>query len=380
MKFEDIRIYDRDFELLTVLPKYISVNWEIKFKEFGSGEIELEKTDEMVEILLSNQYLFLMQNHIQSIVTGYKIGETITIFTRTLEWLLTKFLVKPFAVRDLKGLYSGVWSETRLVTYILENFLHQDFSIKVAGENDETDADDFELTKVEDIYSVIRNVLKSEKTGFKLIRDFEGSCFKFFILSANENQDIVICDEYKTSYNSEYNHDIQSEATGTVYFHSIKNMGKWNGSTNSPELTVNPDNYGKYYTVSEAGSCIGLSVEKGDIILCTNKNGKFEIVEKAEPFMVEIKPVENGIFSWSATVSSGDEESVKNEMKDKKPMDIIVCQSKLSYVEDFLLGDIVRVKFLAQDKFFQQKKLISQVHIWDEPDDSGCFPTMTEIE
>jgi hypothetical protein len=38
------------------------------------------------------------------------------------------------------------------------------------------------------------------------------------------------------------------------------------------------------------------------------------------------------------------------------------------------------VKFFAGDFSFEKKKLIKEIHLWDEPDDTGAMPTTVDIE
>ncbi|MBO5733810.1 MAG: hypothetical protein J6R66_02825 [Clostridia bacterium] len=381
MKFGDIRIYDKNFGLLNIQPKYIAANWEINFKEFGCGEIQLEKTKEIVSLLTQNRYLFLFQDDIQSIITGYKIGETVTVFTRTLEWLLTKFCVTGFSVYELMNeVYNSTWSASRLVGYILEQNLHKDFKLRFLGINsDKSDMSDFSLQGASDLYSLIKSIIKDEKTGFKFYRDFNDGCFVFEMVLAKENTEFTLCDEYRNSYESEYNFDIQNEASGGVFYHAITNMGRWDASINSPVIEQKPSNYGKYYTVSADGKIMGEYVYKGQIILCKRTDGIFDIVEKAEPFLVEFPPEDNGIFSWTAVLDSTDTVSAENELSDKKAMDMITGKTSLSYPDEFHLGDIVSVKFFADDMSCSQKKLISQIYMWDEPEGSGINPTLTDV-
>lgn len=380
MRFEDIRIYNKDFELISILPKYISVNWEIKFSEFGLGEIELEKTEEIVSLLTENKYLFMFQGDIQSIVTGYKIAETVTVFTRTLEWLLTKFSVKKFSVKEILYNSNDIWNSTELIKYVLKNNLHSDFNLEFLGlEEDDTDMTDFEQNSLSDVYSVIKEIITDKKLGFKFYRDFKDERFVFLMLRAQENKDVVLCDEYKTSYESEYIYDLQKETSGGIYYHELTDMGEWNANTNTPELGISPSNYGKYYTVSTSGTKYGITWAKGDIAICKNLNGMYEKAEKAEPFLVEIPPEENGIFSWSIVLDSKNSEDVKKELEERKTFNQLTCKTILSYPDDFKLGDIIVTKFFAKDLSSEKKKLIKEIHLWDEPDDSGAMPTTIDI-
>ena len=381
MKFDDLMIYNKDFELLAILPKYLSVNWEIKFCEFGLGEIEIERTNEIVNLLTENKYLFVFQGEIQSLVTGYKIGETVTIFTRTLEWLLTKFVVPDFTVVELiNKVENTTWTVSKLCKYIVTKYLPESVEIEVKEPSpDESDLKDFVLDKASDMHSVIKLVMADKKYGFKFYRDLENKRFVFEVLLASENNDVMLCDEYKTSYESEYNFDIQEEITGAAFYKNVTNMGSYSASLNSPNLDITPENFGKYYTVTDGGVRMGLSLKAGDIILCKDRDGSFTIVEKAEPFVVIISPDDNGIFSWSKILDVKDFESAEKEIEKTQILDMLTCKTRLSYLEDFNLGDIIKVKLFAEDKSFEKRKLISEIHLWDEANDTGAMPTTTDI-
>ena len=382
MQFEDLRVYDRDFNLLAILSEYISVNWEIKFKEFGLGEIELERTEKNAQLLTKNKYLFVFCGDVQAIVTGYKIGETITVFLRTTEWLLTKYVVDEFKVENLpKTEEISTWTTSNLIKYILNKYLHPDFNLEFTGIlNDESDVSEFMLERPETIYSVIKKIMSDIKYGFRFYWDDDKKRFVFLLLLAQENNDILLCDEYKTTYESEYSFDIQEEISGGVYYQKVTDMGKWDAAFNEPFLGEFKSNYAKYYTVSSDGEQMGMSFEKGDIILCKDKSGKFCIVDRAEPFLARIEPEENGIFSFSGILSAGEEANAKEEIKERKSLDMLTCKTKLDYKEDFKLGDIVRVVYFAGDVSYEKKKIINEIHLWDEPDDTGAMPTTVDIE
>ncbi len=382
MQFKDLRIYDKNFELLAILPEYIGVNWEIKFKEFGLGEIELARTEKIAHLLTDNKYLFVFSGDIQAIVTGYKIGETITVFLRTTEWLLTKYVAEDFKAEKLsKPQGADKWTKSSLCEYVLKTYMHPDFNFEFNGiDNDESDVSDFVSENPQSVYSVIRTILGDEKYGFRFYWNDEKKRFVFLILKACENNSVLLCDEYRSTYDSEYSFDIQDEISGGVYYQKVTDMGKWNASLNEPFLRPRTTNYAKYYTVSQDGEQMGLSFKKGDIVLCKDKSGEFCIVDRAEPFLARITPEENGIFSFSGILSAGEEASAKEEIRQKKSLDMLTCKTKLNYNEDFKLGEIVRVVYYAGDESYEKKKLINEIHLWDEPDDTGAMPTMTDIE
>ena len=382
MNFDDLRIYDKNLELITILPEYLSINWEVKFGEFGLGEIELERTDKTVELLTKNKYLFVFQDDLQSIVTGYKIGETITVFLRTTEWFLTKYVVERFKAEELKNANgAAIWTKSSLCEYILKTYLHPEFNVEFIGiDGDDSDVSQFISEDDETVYAVIKKILNDDKYGFRFFYDSDKERFIFKLLLAKENEEVLLCDEYKTTYESEYSFDIQKEATGGIYYQKVTDMGKWDARINEPFLTKRSENYAKYYTVSEDGNAMGLSLKKGDIILCKDKSGEFSIVKKAEPFLVKINPSDDGIFSFSKILSSREESAAKEEIKSAKALDMLTCKTILTYKTDFNLGDIVTVKFFAGDFSFQKKKIIKEIHLWDEPDDMGAMPTTVDIE
>lgn len=382
MQFENLRIYDEKFSLLAILPDYIGVNWEIKFREFGLGEIELERTEKIAQLLTQNKYLFVFCDDIQAIVTGYKIGETITVFLRTTEWLLTKYVAEEFKVSDfVLAEADRNWTKSKLVGYILNKYLHPDFNVEFIGLlNDESDVADFVSEKPETLYSIVRKIISDEKYGFRFYWDTDKKRFVFILLSAEENNDIILCDEYKTAYESEYSFDLQDEISGGVYYQKVTDMGEWNASLNEPFLRPRTTNYAKYYTVSVAGEQMGLSFKKGDVVLCKDKSGEFCIVDRAEPFLARIEPEQKGIFSFSGILNAGEEANAKEEIKEIKSLNMLTCKTRLNYNEDFKLGDIVRVVYYAGDESYEKKKLINEIHLWDEPDDTGAMPTTVDIE
>ena len=95
--------------------------------------------------------------------------------------------------------------------------------------------------------------------------------------------------------------------------------------------------------------------------------------------MVEIPPEENGIFTWSVVLDAKNSEEASKEIEERKTLNRLTCKTILSYPEDFKLGDIMITKFFAEDMSSEKKKLIKEIHLWDEPDGSGAMPTTIDI-
>lgn len=371
MELKDIKIYNKNLELICIIPRFIASNWEIKFSEFGAGEIELAATNDIISLLTKNEYLFLVQGNIQSVVTGYRIDKTCTIFTRTLEWLLTKFVVTEVTP-------GANLSET--VQNILAS-LPDSFNLTFNGINDTEDMSDYTLDRATDIYSAIQSCIKNTQTGLSLRVDFSKKRFTFSLKKPTENKDVLLCDEYKTSYDSIYTRDIQSKASGSCYYHKLTYMGLYDVKNNDPKLTKTPENFGKYYKACSDGKLFNtLVVRDGDMIACMNKDGSFEIIKEVKPFLVKNLPEDKGVFSWSAVLNADSEKGAKKELSDKASMNMLNLKTRLVYGKDYKIGDILRTKF-SKDKFsINKKQLVSGVHLWVEREGTGASPTMVDVK
>ncbi|MBQ3118165.1 MAG: hypothetical protein IJC10_00170 [Clostridia bacterium] len=366
---KDIRIYNENLDLVAIIPDFLASNWEIKFSEFGTGEIEFVPSVDTVSLLTHNKHLFLVQGDIQSVVTGYCIGKTCTVFTRTLEWLLTKFVVKEVPKgENLSGTVENILSH-----------LPAEFNLEFYGIDDNCDMSDFTLDKVTDMYSAIKKCINQPDIGFSFCADFKEKKFKFSLKRALENKDIILCDEYKTSYESVYTHDIQKDIQGGYYYHELTCMGKYDAGSNIPSISITPENYGKYYVVSSDGQRMGLNLKKGDILACRDKNGGFEVIDEAKPFLVEVMPEDTGIFSWTGVLDAKNETDAQKEFSDKKPMDMLTLKTRLEYGTDYKIGDIINTRFYSGGCCITKKKLVSGVHMWVERDGVGASPTMTDL-
>lgn len=369
VNLEDIRIYNENLDLVAIIPDYLASNWEIKFSEFGTGEIEFVSSADTVSLLTQNNHLFLAQGDIQAVVTGYCIGKTCTVFTRTLEWLLTKFVVKEV-------------SKGENLSQTIENILSHlpaEFNLEFYGIDDNCDMSDFTHDELTDIYSAVKKCIKEPDIGFSFSADFKEKKFKFSLKRALENKEIILCDEYKTSYESVYTYDIQKDIQGGYYYHELTCLGKYDAENNIPAISASSENYGTYYIVSTDGYRMGLNLKKGDILACRNKNSGFEVIDEARPFLVEALPEDTGIFSWSGVLDATNEADAEKELSDKKAMDILTLKTRLKYGTDYKIGDIINTRFYSEGFCINEKKLVSGVHLWTEREGVGASPTMTKL-
>lgn len=374
MKQSDIRIYDEDLHLLCVVPKYLSVNWQIFFKAHGTGEIHLPKKEEYVELFTSYQNLFLEQGDFQGVITGIKIDDDCAVFVKTPEWLFTKFIAEEFQAE--KGQTVG-----EVACELVRRALSSQITLVTTGEETNTsDGTDFVLEEATDLYSALLSCLSDEKTGFSFSFDTEEKSFCFRLRAARENKETVFGEEYHSYTDSTYVRDMQDAAEGYLYYQKLECGGNYDPIKREPDLREIPENYGKYYRITENAERFDLSLVKGDVLICRSKDGKFETAKEAKAFPVKKEPEETGIFHWSAVVSANSEEEAKRTMEKKKASITVSGTAKThEYGTDYQVGDLVTVQFSAGNFVHSEEKIVSGVHVFDDAQTFGFVPEFTSL-
>lgn len=370
----DVRFFDRDFRPILILPRYLSADWQISHRAYGTAELHFAKTKEIVELLTTHTYLFVQQGAYQGIVTGVRIEKDCAVFIRTPEWLLTKFSLWDFTPTQTTA--SAIACE--MVETVLEGV-----PLILEGQDaDKTDRTDFSVSRATDLLGAIKSCMTDKKTGFSLRFDTQKKQFIFRVFPSRQRDNLVFSEEFKTAYEMTYTKDLQQQSSGGVYYQKVTNCGDWNAEINQPPLYLSPDNFGKYYKVvaGKTGTHLGIDVKQGDTILCKDLSGRFTVVERAEPFPVELKPNETGIFAWRATLLADNTQDAEKELSQKTTVTSADGKThKLSCGTDFELGDIIMVEFAAGKFSFQEKRIIEHVHIWENAGSFGCLPEMGSL-
>ena len=374
MQYGDISIYDENFNLLCVVPKYLSVNWQIFFKSYGTGEVHLPKTEEYVELFTTNPHLFIEQGAFQGVVTGIKIEEDCAVFVKTPEWFFTKFIAEEYVAPN--GQTAG-----EVACELVRRALGNQISLVTTGEETSpADCSGFVLEEATDLYSALLLCLSDEKTGFSFSFDTEEKCFYFCLRTAQENKETVFGEEYRSYTAGVYVRDIQDVAEGYLYYHKLECGGNYDPIENEPQLIETPENYGKYYRITENAQRFGLQLNKGDVLLCKRLDGKFETAKEAKPFPVRKTPDGKGIFHWSTIVTAKTEDEVKHAMGKLKPRITISGTAKThEYGRDYQVGDLVTVQFSAGNFVHSEEKLVSGVHIFEDAQTVGFMPEFTSV-
>lgn len=374
MQYGDISIYDENFELLCVVPRYLSINWQIYFKSFGTGEIHLPKTEEYVELFTSHTHLFVEQGAYQGVVTGVKIEKDCAVFVKTPEWFFTKFIAEEFQAES--GQTVG-----EVACELVRRAIGSQISlITIGAESNDTDCSKFVLEEATDLYSALQLCLSDEKTGFSFSFDTEEKCFYFRLRAARENKETVFGEEYRSYTDNVYVRDIQDVADGYLYYHKLDCGGNYDPIAKKPDLKESPEHYGYYYRITENAERFDLKLTKGDVLICKRKDGKFETAKEAKPFPVKKASDGEGIFCWSAVVSATTEDEAKRAIEKQKPSITISGTAKVhEYGKDYQVGDLVTVQFSAGNFVHSEEKLVSSVHIFDDAQTFGFVPEFMSL-
>jgi len=371
----DIRFFDRNLNLVCIVPRYISVDWQLNHRTWGTAEFHLPKNAETVRVLTEHSRLFLSQGSLQAVVTGYRIEKDCTVFARTCDWLLSKFTVTSY--KSTKNVASEIACD--MVKECLPPIrLEMD-----GADADHTDKTDFTIEKTTDLYSALLCCLSSEKTGISFGFDGQNKSFHFDVYQGADRSDAVLSEKMKSLYDSAYTKNLLSHTEGGVYYHKVKNCGKWDPIENTPKLANTSRHYGTYYTVSadSDSNALGLRVEKGDIVLCKEKDGTFCVVDSAEPFPVTIPAVSADIFAWSVLLSAENEEEAEQELKERKEQTTADGRNRNMILgKDFALGYTVTAEFSAEGFTFSEKRRVSSVHLWENAQGSGCLPETVSVD
>lgn len=371
----DVQFFDRDLNLLCILPHAISSDWQLRHRDVGTAELHFEKTDEIIALLTSHKFLFLQQGEHQGFVTGFRIGADCAVFARTPDWLLKKFVVVDFAPRANTA--------SAVVCEMVESVL-SDVPLVITGKDtDQTVLTTFPVSDGMDLYTAILNCIADEKTGFSLRFHYPEKNFSFCVYQGEKRTHPILSEEVRTLFDTVYTCDKQPETSGGLFYFKLRNCGEWNPSSNSPVLQTNPKHYGTYYTVSKTcdTTVFGFGVEKGDIIACKDKTGRFRLVTSVEPSLVEIPPEETGIFAWKSMLSASNEDEALIELSSKKTKNIIEGISKnVQFGTDFYVGDILTAEYVAGTFHIQEQRIIKSVHLWEDASSFGCLPEMSNLE
>lgn len=383
----DINFYNFDFTLIATFPRVISVNFQKKYCGFGTAEIHFSINEkDIIYMLEKNAYLFFKAGENSAVVTGWRIGEDISVFGRTPEWLLTKRGVEAFE----ENLATAEVIARNAVASAAADFVTLG-DLAGLGENQSYSTD-----KVRVLHDVVCEVLGSQNLGFKVVPDIEKKTFVFSVYLGQETL-CMVSPSYRTAYDLEYAVEKQDMVTNSGWYERrFIDMGGWDAYNNSPSLSdkqsVNAYTFyeiisetyyqsgNKYYPVE----VFGLNCPKGAYLYSDTPDGKWKVTNiKPDTIWIYIGSAQaQGAKRWDAVLSGiKTEDEAVAEISQMIKQDNTCAELKcIEYGRDYNLGDIVRVQTEFGEFKKSERKRVAAVNIYYDVDKFGVVPTLKRLE
>ena len=231
----DIRIYDFEFNLLTVMCDVISSQWRIHYRGIGTFEGHFRLDDKITDIILSNKYIVVVQGNLQAICTGKIVSDELVVCGRTTNWILTRRARPPFKTSKI---FNNQYTDPEtILLYCLrlgltEPPLIDDLGYEIEGTIDENKKinnfvipeaigaqkleNHFWRNSANNLATLADDLCKKLNRGYRVLFDIKNKCWKFEFLYPKENN-ILISDEAKTAYEVSYSEDLLSYAGAGWY-------------------------------------------------------------------------------------------------------------------------------------------------------------------
>lgn len=383
---EDIRFYNFEGQLLAIVHDMVSVNWRICYNDVGTFEAHFNVQSPIVTDIAVEPWLVAVQGNLQAIITGRQMGKELILYGKTPNWLLCKRGIPPFVTKDVTGEEKVTVSQ--IASWVFSRAFDSQDPVteeKPQGEFSEEKIA-FWRNTAHQAFEVIRDCADREGAGHRMWLEPKTGIWHFQCYKGGERP-LMLSEDNKNAYDTEYTEDVSNLATAGWYGREVVSRGDYNPVTNQPPLTnQSPENFGKYYQITQTGSRFGLTMTQGDFLLCDSQDGSWRVVKGEEIqgldciwIKYENNQTATGIYRWEEILSAQAESGAEDELnKKKKSQDISLVTRDLEYGKDYELGDVMRVQKSAGGVRFTQKKRVVAVNIWYEQGNSGQQPEFSE--
>ena len=342
----DIRVYDFNFNLLTIMSDIISSSWTIKYNEIGTYEGHFRLSDKISDILLKTPYIILTEGENQAICTGKIAENELLICGRTLNWLLKKRVLPPFKTREIFG--EEFKDPKTILDYVLEKAFISPPKIDESGQFIENTKDEakavqnftlspythpekldrhFWRNSANSTDEIVHDLCEIMGTGHRLFFNTKNKTWDFEIL-IGDTKSLVLSEKHLNFFDISYTEDIENYASAGWYSESID---------------------------SDSGDSVWKYI---------NSNTDT-----------------SGILYWESVLSGiGESEALTSLSKKSKNINIQGRVRNLSFREDYNLGDTLKilVTFGNFQKTFIYK--VIGVNIWQNETSRGEEPILKFIK
>lgn len=318
---EDIRVYNFEFELLDIEPRYLSSNWQVYYNDIGTFEAHFDLSSRLLHLLTQQDYLVMVQGARSAIVTSFQLGEDLAVYGRTCNWILTKRAAAPFEASQQTA-EEIVRAQVAAAFSDVENF--------VLGElMGFTEKIDFGIESYTALSDVVKDCMALSGGGHEVIFDTKNEQWIFQALKG-EKSSLVLSEANRNAADIQYSADILSYCSGGWY---------------------------QYQAEAEEGQ------EQPDPVW-TYLNGD---------------ETKTGIYRWDSVLSGKTEAEARTELfQQTKTKEATLKTQGLTCGVDYRLGDIVRMQIQKGPLQMTKEKRITGVHLWYETNDMGEEPILEE--
>ena len=371
---EDLRFYDYEFNLLCVIPTVIEVMWDIKFNGVGTFEASIIPDSKVTSALMGRDHIVVIQGTKQAIITEkFAEGNKLTLYGRTMNYILTKRVILPFDIKD-KNVENKAFK-------LIEKLVEESFpEIEVEIPQEDEEIEFYRLVMYE-LEEIICDILDKVNAGHRVYYDIKKEKWILKIAKQKENN-ILLSEENGNIYNATYREGVLDFANCGVYMRYIRDCGDWDPYLNEPPLSMGqPSNLGKLYRVSCNGNWNFKDYYKGEYIACISEDGEFVKTEYITEYFLKIETEEKGLYKWEAKLSGNSRKEAEKSLKTKdKENKLDAKTANFKFEKDYNLGDIARIQKKVGSRVIDGKRLINGVQIWYGSRNSGEKPMFKEVQ
>jgi hypothetical protein len=376
---EDIFLYDcGGYALHCVETRAISVNWFLKYNGIGTFEAVFPRESDIARRLLQSDKWVLTQGTGKAAVfTGLSLGENLTVYGRTPNWLLSRRLAAPFRAEDL----SGVAKDTEGLAYWMVSQCFSPSADKLytagaQGLSAQNEAYGFDEYRPLD--RAVREVLDLQKLGHTVELDRANKRWLFRVLKGSA-RNVTLSEADKNAAEARYDRDVLESFNGARYLRKFTDMGSY-PSAETPSLSNNSAaNFGKSYKISADGTYFNAAFSKGDYLVCDTANGAWKKADKADSFWTEIASAASGIDRAVCVLRADNPQDAAAELAQKRAESVVSAKTAgLSFGKDYDLGDLLKARVQCGDFSKTAVKRVTGVRIWQEFNNAGEAPVLEE--
>ncbi len=371
-----LTIFDLNGNNLGYVDKVISYYREAQFNGIGTSEFHLDHDDPILSVLQENQYLILEQDGIfQDIIIGICQDEDLTVYCRSLNWLLSKIVIPPIS---LSGTISEVISELLSASY------GGDIAM---GEIPVCESEAAFLSDSALLFSDALNTFLSEENLGHSLRFSHDDCKFYLDIIKGADLDFYVSENDETLDKLTFNYDILNLANSVCFLCDLPVLGTWNPVGNKPVLyQKKAQNMGACYRINtsvDEYSRFGIEWHDGEYIYSDTPDGawKRSIGVPDDFYIYSSDGSLNKKEQWFYISNKHKPEEASSELMEKIPESRFLATAKnITFLTDYRLGDFVKLQISQGNTVKTIPCQFTQVILSREGMENKENPTLKEVK